>query len=61
MSILLVLRDLGIDKNKNAAKELAQYLLEHEQVEERTTVVEGFNLPPQISMSDVKVWSEVGR
>jgi ABC-type glycerol-3-phosphate transport system substrate-binding protein len=46
-------------KNKSAAKELAQYLLEREQVEERTTVVEGFNLPPQVSMSDFKVWSEV--
>ena len=46
-------------KNKSAAKELAQYLLEREQVEERTTVVEGFNLPPQVSMSDFRVWSEV--
>jgi ABC-type glycerol-3-phosphate transport system substrate-binding protein len=46
-------------KSKSAAKELAQYLLEREQVEERTTVVEGFNLPPQVSMSDFKIWSDV--
>ena len=46
-------------KNKSAAKELAQYLLEREQVEERAIASEGFNLPPQVSMSDFKVWEEV--
>ena len=29
------------------------------QVEERAIASEGFNLPPQISMSDFKVWEEV--
>ena len=46
-------------KNKSAAKELVQYLLEREQVEERAIASEGFNLPPQTSMSDFKVWEEV--
>ena len=46
-------------KNKSAAKELVQYLLEREQVEERAIASEGFNLPPQVSMSDFKIWEEV--
>jgi ABC-type glycerol-3-phosphate transport system substrate-binding protein len=46
-------------KNKGAAKDLSRYLLEREQIEERTSAVEGFNLPPQISMSDFKIWADV--
>ena len=46
-------------KNKSAAKELVRHLLEREQVEERAIASEGFNLPPQVSMSDFKVWEEV--
>ena len=30
-----------------------------EQVEERAIASEGFNLPPQVSMSDFKIWAEV--
>ena len=33
--------------------------MERQQIEERTSVVEGFNLPPQTSMSDFKIWEEV--
>jgi len=33
-----------------------KYLLEREQVEERTAVVEGFNRRPHVSMSDFKIW-----
>ena len=47
-------------KNKGAAKDLIRFLMEREQVEERTSVVEGFNLPPQLSMSDFRIWEEVG-
>ena len=47
-------------KNKSAAKDLIRFLMEREQIEERTSVVEGFNLPPQLSMSDFKIWEEVG-
>ena len=46
-------------KNKTAAKELVQYLMEREQVEERAIASEGFNLPPQLSMSDFKIWEDV--
>ena len=46
-------------KNKTAAKELAQHLMEREQVEQRAIASEGFNLPPQVSMSNFKIWEEV--
>ncbi len=46
-------------KNKSAAKDLIRFLMEREQIEERTSVVEGFNLPPQLSMSDFKIWEQV--
>jgi ABC-type glycerol-3-phosphate transport system substrate-binding protein len=46
-------------KNKTAAKELLTYLLQRKQIEERDAVCEGFNLPPQVSMSDFKIWSAV--
>ena len=36
-----------------------RHRLECEQVDERTTFVESFNLPPQVSMSDFKIWSDV--
>jgi hypothetical protein len=46
-------------RNKSAAKALLEYLHQREQIEERDNVVEGFNLPPQLSMSDFEVWSNV--
>jgi ABC-type glycerol-3-phosphate transport system substrate-binding protein len=46
-------------KNKVAAKELLEHLQERKQIEERAVVSEGFNLPPQVSMSDFNVWAEV--
>ena len=46
-------------KNKSAAKELLEHLQERQQVEERSIVSEGFNLPTQLSMSDFKIWEEV--
>jgi ABC-type glycerol-3-phosphate transport system substrate-binding protein len=49
----------GFSKNKSAAKELIAYLCERPQVEERCTVVSGFDLPPFDSMLDFKVWNEV--
>jgi len=45
--------------NKTAAKELAQYLQERPQVQERDTAANGYDLPPLISMSDFEIWSEV--
>jgi ABC-type glycerol-3-phosphate transport system substrate-binding protein len=46
-------------KNKTAAKELLEYLMERKQIEERAIASEGFNLPPQVSMSDFHIWEEV--
>ncbi len=46
--------------NKTAAKELIEYLSEREQVEARCTVVEGYDVPPFISMTDFPIWKEVG-
>jgi ABC-type glycerol-3-phosphate transport system substrate-binding protein len=46
-------------QNKTAAKELIEHLMQRPQIEERDAVCEGFNLPPQTSMSDFKIWSEV--
>ncbi len=45
--------------NKSAAKDLLAYLSERPQVEERCTVVDGYDVPPFDSMTDFKVWSEV--
>jgi ABC-type glycerol-3-phosphate transport system substrate-binding protein len=49
----------SFSQNKTAAKELAQFLQERKQVEERDTAANGYDLPPLISMSDFEVWSEV--
>jgi ABC-type glycerol-3-phosphate transport system substrate-binding protein len=46
-------------KNKTAAKELIQFLQEREQVEQRESVVAGYDIPPLESMSDFKIWEEV--
>jgi ABC-type glycerol-3-phosphate transport system substrate-binding protein len=46
-------------QNKTAAKELLEYLMERKQIEEREVASEGFNLPPQTSMSDFRIWAEV--
>jgi len=46
-------------QNKNAAKDLLHYLMERPQVEYLDTAVVGYDIPPSLSMSDFKVWSEV--
>jgi len=43
-------------RNKTAAKELITWLAERPQVEERCTIIEGFDVPPFQSMTDFKVW-----
>jgi ABC-type glycerol-3-phosphate transport system substrate-binding protein len=45
--------------NKQAAIELMHYLSQRAQVEELVTAVVGYDIPPFLSMSDFKVWSEV--
>jgi ABC-type glycerol-3-phosphate transport system substrate-binding protein len=46
-------------QNKSAAKELIEYLSQREQVEQLAAPVAGYDLPPFLSMSDLKVWTEV--
>ena len=46
-------------RNKTAAKELITWLAERPQVEERCTIIEGFDVPPFDSMTDFKVWETV--
>ena len=45
--------------NKTAAKELIEYLMQRDQVEERCNVVIGYDVPPFPSMNDFAVWSNV--
>jgi len=45
--------------NQSAAKELIAYLCQREQVEQRDNAVDGYDIPPFLSMSDFKIWSEV--
>lgn len=47
-------------RNKSAAKDLIVYLSQRAQFEERTTAVEGFDIPVLMSMADLEVWEEVG-
>jgi len=46
-------------KNKPAAKELVEYLLQREQVEPRCIVSEGYDIPPYSKMLDFKIWETV--
>ncbi|MBN8928305.1 MAG: ABC transporter substrate-binding protein [Rhodospirillales bacterium 69-11] len=46
--------------NKSAAKELIAYLSQRENVEARCEVTLGYDVPPFQSMTDFKVWDEVG-
>jgi len=46
-------------KQKQAAKELIEYLMQRDVVQAREPATVGYDLPPQNSMMDFKVWSEV--
>ena len=46
--------------NKTAAKELIEFLSQRDNVEARCNVVQGYDVPPFMSMTDFKVWEEVG-
>lgn len=47
-------------QNKSAGMELLAHLGAREQMETLTTAVEGYDIPPYASMSDFKIWEEVG-
>ena len=46
-------------QNKTAAKELIEYLMQREQVEQREVASSGYDLPPYAGLLDFKVWEEV--
>jgi ABC-type glycerol-3-phosphate transport system substrate-binding protein len=46
--------------NKTAAKELIEFLSQRENVEARCNASLGYDVPPFASMTDFKVWEEVG-
>jgi ABC-type glycerol-3-phosphate transport system substrate-binding protein len=46
--------------NKTAAKELIEFLSQRDNVEARCQVTLGYDVPPFASMTDFKVWDEVG-
>jgi ABC-type glycerol-3-phosphate transport system substrate-binding protein len=49
----------SFSKNKTAAKELIEALLQRDNVEARCTEVIGYDVPPFNSMLDFKIWEEV--
>ncbi len=49
----------SFSQNKAPAKELIEFLLQREQVEPRTEVVQGYDLSPYAGMLDFKVWEDV--
>ncbi|MDQ2802477.1 MAG: extracellular solute-binding protein [Pseudomonadota bacterium] len=46
-------------RNKSAAKELIEYLMQRPVVEQREPHTIGYDLPPQNSMTNFEIWSEV--
>jgi len=50
----------SFSKNKTAAKELIETLLQREPVQARCSEVLGYDVPPFNSMLDFKVWEEAG-
>ncbi len=46
-------------QNKSAAKELLEFLSQREQVERCAAPVAGYDIPPFLSMSNLKIWEEV--
>ncbi len=46
--------------NKSAAKELIEFLSQRENVEARCQASLGYDVPPFASMTDFKIWDEVG-
>jgi ABC-type glycerol-3-phosphate transport system substrate-binding protein len=47
-------------KNKQAAKELIEWLSEREQAQQLCTVTAGYDIPPFQSMTDFPVWADEG-
>jgi ABC-type glycerol-3-phosphate transport system substrate-binding protein len=50
----------NFSSNKTASKELIEFLCQRENIEERCNVSLGYDIPPFVSMTDFKIWDEVG-
>ena len=46
-------------QNKTAGKDLVEYLMQPEHIEERDNHVEGYDIPPYEKLTDFKIWAEV--
>jgi len=46
-------------QNQSAGKELVEYLMQPEQIEERDNHVAGYDIPPYANLHSFKIWSEV--
>ena len=46
--------------NKSAGKDLIEYLMQRDNVEQRDIASDGYDLPPYAKLNDFKIWSEVG-
>jgi ABC-type glycerol-3-phosphate transport system substrate-binding protein len=47
-------------KNKSAAKDLIEFLMQPENVDARSTAVVGYDLPPFAKMTESAVWDKIG-
>jgi ABC-type glycerol-3-phosphate transport system substrate-binding protein len=47
-------------QNKSAAKELAEFLMQQENVDARSAAVMGYDLPPYEKMAQSNVWDKIG-
>jgi ABC-type glycerol-3-phosphate transport system substrate-binding protein len=50
----------GFSPNKSAGKDLIEYLMARDNVEQREIASDGYDLPPYAKLNDFKVWDEVG-
>jgi len=46
--------------NKAAGKDLIEFLMQRDNVEQREIASDGYDLPPYAKLNDFKIWSEVG-
>jgi len=50
----------SFSRNKSAAKDLIVYLMQREQVQQRSNVTLGYDIPPFDSMLDFDIWEKAG-
>ena len=50
----------SFSSNKQAGKDLVEFLMQREKVEARDIASQGYDLPPYANLNDFKIWEEVG-